>query len=107
MSGHTKGPWTAWIKGNTIQIDNRGGDGRNPCVVHWSGFDNSDLLASQNKANARLIAAAPDLLEAAQAFIADVDASDLDDLDYGRGLSSSGLIERFRAAITRASGGGA
>jgi hypothetical protein len=93
MSGHTKGPWGAWVKGGTIQIDNRGGDGRNPSVVNWRGLDGNDLSQRTNKANARLIAAAPDLLEALRSLVENLTEGD---------FISETRIDAAKAAISRA-----
>lgn len=54
----TGGKWGAWVKSGVIQIDNRGGDGKNPAIVNWRGFDGNDLPLKANKANAAFIAAA-------------------------------------------------
>ncbi len=61
MSKHTRGPWLAQIfpKG-TIDVISIGGG----TVIHWSGFDASGMIHEEDKANAKLIAAAPELLEA-------------------------------------------
>lgn len=54
----TPGPWFAWIKSRTLQIDTRGGDGRLPAIINWPGFDGNDMSHGASKANARFIAAA-------------------------------------------------
>ena len=64
MTDYTKGPWGVFNHNGTICIDNRGGDGRRPCIVDWPGFDGNEMSRKENEANAQLIAAAPDLLEA-------------------------------------------
>ncbi len=69
---HTPGPWTAFIAQNTVAvcIGNKtdGSFGHRPCVVNWQGFDSCDLPIEKQAANARLIAAAPDLLAALMAL---------------------------------------
>ncbi len=60
---HTPGPWMAFIKGDTIAVHHNG----TPDVVKWGGFDDSHRSLTEHAANALLIAAAPELLEAAQA----------------------------------------
>lgn len=65
-------------------------------------FVRGDALPLPSKADARRLAA--DGLAFAQAFLARIDISDLDDLDFGRGLAQSGLIERARAFIALATG---
>jgi hypothetical protein len=57
MSGYTKGPWKICYDG---QIDSS--DGKFICAFRWDSF--REINESNNAANARLIAAAPDLLEA-------------------------------------------
>jgi hypothetical protein len=55
MSGHTKGPWIIFS------------DGGRPAAILPAGRDGEICqFANASKANARLIAAAPELLEAAQ-----------------------------------------
>lgn len=69
---HTPGPWAAFIgnRGKTISIDiGPTAIGKRPCIINWSGFDDTDLPITQRVANARLIAAAPDLLEALQILL--------------------------------------
>ena len=61
MSKHTPGPWYAFIRGRTIAIL---ADGKRP-VVAWPGFDSSGYNLKAQKANARLISAAPDLADVA------------------------------------------
>ena len=98
MSKHTPGPWK-WIGPNKLCGDERGneevlkaGDDGEPLGLdeptiehHWD--------ADQAKANAALIAAAPDLLEVVQKFIAWSDAEN----DY-KGTTSHERIEMCREA---------
>lgn len=53
---------------------------------------------------ARLLACSAEFADLAADLLAHVDRSDLDDLDFGRGLAQSGLIERTRALLARAKG---
>jgi hypothetical protein len=62
MSKHTPGPWRVFAAPTAIFAEGR------KEVVHWSGFDSSDFQ-KDIKANARLIAAAPELLEACKKTI--------------------------------------
>jgi hypothetical protein len=84
----TPGPWEAWIAGKTICILGPKGDHHKP-VIGWSGFDSCHLPLTKQKANAHLIAAAPELYEA----LANICASFPDD--------APALIEA-RAALTKA-----
>lgn len=91
MTKHTPGPWVACGYGDYSDYDGKcrvvlgeGGDIRTAVVL---GFD-----TPENEANARLIAAAPDLLEALQ-----------DILDTG--FAGGPQAKRARAAIQKATGG--
>lgn len=56
----TPGEWSAFVKGRskTVAVDiGSEPSGRTPCVVHWTGFDCSDLPFAKQAANAHLIAA--------------------------------------------------
>jgi hypothetical protein len=56
----TPGEWSAFVKvrSKTVAVDiGSEPSGRTPCVVHWTGFDCSDLPFTKQVANARLIAA--------------------------------------------------
>ena len=91
---HTPGPWRS--SGSlTIYIEARLGDGwiQEVCSVGPTEADKG--YGEQQQANARLIAAAPDLLEALQAVLAN-------------SLDSKGLADahkQARAAIAKATGG--
>jgi hypothetical protein len=89
---HTPGPWEFGVRKNrTIWLSL--GDPRG--APHYQG----DLVASE--ADARLIAAAPDLLEACRLFAA-YDAGDEDDVSLM--LNYDEAITATRAAIKRATG---
>jgi hypothetical protein len=57
MSAHTKGPWVA--NGDQVEVQ----------AEHNDGYRICDVFGSDYKANARLIAAAPDLLEACRKMV--------------------------------------
>ena len=85
MNKDTPGPWTHEGQGDITGIEDNG-FGRGPvdvCSVYLR------TVEGRHEANARLIAAAPDLLEALECLI----KSDHDD-----------VIEMARAAIARARG---
>ena len=96
MSGHTKGPWE--FRPLTGE-DSRGmgyihGGPVDACIAHTG---DSSLWTSENEANARLIAAAPEMLEALQAIA------------NGEGVYGAQAHEYkqiARAAISKATGGG-
>jgi hypothetical protein len=84
MSNHTPGPWTHEGQGDITGIEDNG-FGRGPvdvCSVYLR------TVEGRHEANARLIAAAPDLLEACKAALSD-------DQPY---------IEKCKAAIFKATG---
>jgi len=89
---HTPGPWVYYYE----KIGNQ--------HIVWS--DNSRIVSlSMNddaESNARLIAAAPDLLEALQDLFIDCMAC-----DYNDGFNTSPLAKKVRAAIAKATGGAA
>jgi hypothetical protein len=98
---HTPGPWTLFHKGSTIQISDKRGpkDGHKSgnAVVFWTGFDASDKPLAEKIANARLIAAAPDLWKAIQFFI-DAEDTGLEDHELNK------FSDLARAAARKAKG---
>lgn len=95
MAGHTPGPWhliAPKLPRYPLQLlEIRAKDG---AVVHWGGFDASDFGKTERKANARLIVAAPDLLDAARAA--------LSVLEVVMGNDVMAVRQQLRAAITKA-----
>ena len=94
MTEHTPGPWHIQSVNTLIKSKDRK---KTIAFVCFSsrGMD-SDIIGEEHKANARLIAAAPDLLE---------------ELQYAIDVSTEGLSlgekwqESARAAIAKAKGG--
>jgi hypothetical protein len=84
MSKHTPGPW---------EIDTRHGLAVGPCRIRMSDSPTAASMAAK-MADARLIAAAPDLLAACHAIFDHYDETDL----------MTGDIETLRAAIAKAEG---
>lgn len=64
MSKHTKGPWL--VNGDQVEVSAEHNDGYRVC----------DVFGPDYKANALLIAAAPDLLDALKALSASIFVSD-------------------------------
>jgi len=101
MSGaHTPGPWIS--VGARIEHADDG-------VIDIADFDPCCMGMCQDgrghaeiRANARLCAAAPDLLEALQDLFIDCMAC-----DYNDGFNTSPLAKKVRAAIAKATGGAA
>jgi len=90
---HTPGPWEAFATPVGVGVISR----RRADVAHCGGFD-TDRPREEEEANARLIASAPDLLEAL-----------IELRDAHHGLRSSAKIKhaaylKARAAIARATG---
>lgn len=71
------------------------------------GEEDPDTSDDEKEANARLIAAAPDLLEALQAFVSPWDGDSVEEIESQSGLATSVRIEQARAAIAKATGGAA
>jgi hypothetical protein len=93
---HTPGPWTVFHgKQGQIEIDQDGERGAPSLAsVH---FPSNGLGKEINDANARLIAAAPDLLKAARSAV--------DWMDDGIGHKPP-FLDALRAAIAKAEQGG-
>jgi len=97
MNEHTPGPWTHEGQGDITGIEDNG-FGRGPvdvCSVYLR------TVEGRHEANARLIAAAPDLLEALEAWISYHDDEE-DGVDSM--LRYAKAIDMTRAAIARAKG---
>lgn len=90
-AAHTPGPWR--VTGPNV----RAGDALLAMVTdHWANEKTPD---AEKMANARLIAAAPELLAALHALVGEADLGEIDHDDDTRAL-----IERARDAIERATG---
>ena len=90
MNQHTKGPWRATLfqgydKVGIVTAD----DGRSICSPHWGGMTTEEV-----NANAALIAAAPDLLEAAKVVLESYACMALE--------GDSKTIEHLYAAVAKA-----
>lgn len=98
MSGHTPGPWRVAGKQSGIIV---APDGRGTVQIGRVGdFRDAELLRFERdrwSADARLIAAAPELLESLMAMVRDF-GSDQEDMD------GADVIDRARAAIAKATG---
>lgn len=92
-TNHTPGPWT--VNGKTVKSVDHG--------HHYTvaRVDNPKFTPEANAANARLIAAAPDLLAALRALTAVVES-----YEYGRPWPGRphAQMDEARAAIARATG---
>ena len=82
MSKHTPGPWSyhSWGKGSGKSFGIETADHRHGIAGVTPNGNASTLVSmKQHEANARLIAAAPELLEACQAIIDNWESGDLAD----------------------------
>ena len=93
MNKHTKGPWRLFNEEGIVSVLAPSGKE----VVKWTGFDASDYPKAA-VANACLIAAAPDLLEAADNAVIFLMGK------ARRDSAERAIIENLRAAIARAIG---
>jgi hypothetical protein len=110
MAGHTPGPWSVVIDDSgdrPVSVPSIQAAEEYDCaIVHWDGFWQEHWQSARGnremRANARLIAAAPDLLEALQAILADCGEAMLD--GYVENSLHSDEVNAARAAIAKASG---
>ena len=113
-SAHTPGPWVAEFDGDWWMvltkaehpIDEFWGPAQAPVVdLHHGGYDYSELGLGTISGNARLIASAPELLEAAEKALAIAESWIHDQLD-GTSMLDDELaqLEPVRAAIAKARG---
>lgn len=75
MSSHTPGPWKYYrskLRSNfsTIVIEVQDANGQ--AIVAWGGFDHDNQKSKQRQANARLMALSPELLEALNWCVAEI-----------------------------------
>jgi len=95
VSGHTPGPWTISTR-STFEII---AESRNPLpVVAQACGIAGDGGFYEAKANARLIAAAPDLLEALRPF-AEAPSRDMDDFPCHVGITTKEKCGRCSRAL--------
>jgi hypothetical protein len=103
MTQHTPGPWRHW--GSDIVIKDRDGDDMIICGMgkpaSFRSHPYSVPSSRQTKANAQLIAAAPDMLAALQGIMAE---SSRDDDDHDVIATIQGIC---RVAMAKAKGGAA
>jgi len=90
-NAHTPGPWNLARGKNSVSVCFSGSAGVE--LVPWG---NENLIS---KADAQLIAAAPEMLEALQLLLPTIEALAHSPVEYGRELTT------VRAAIAKATGG--
>ncbi len=92
MSKHTPGPWKFGHWGDDFWVGADGYDGRKVARVTWGMGEEVE----EGRENARLIAAAPDLLEALR------EAVEFFDSEYWLTSAGEAMARRWRAAISKA-----
>ena len=113
MSGHTPGPWEAFLPLSDYPNDwrVRSDDYGEIASLHEDYTAAKDLSRFEEiEANARLISAAPEMLDALHRIVRDADQldalADLQRPDYGGPRAcDSEAIKAARAAIVKAEGG--
>jgi hypothetical protein len=96
---HTKGPWGfAWGGGHALIIPSDGG----ATIAGVPYSDDHEIPKAE--ANARLIAAAPDLLEALNAILPFIPKTSASDGGAAKHSENVRAADKVRAAIARAEG---
>jgi hypothetical protein len=111
IGSHTPGPWTILYEGSIYAMAEQNGAQFDALVCHlpWSSFREFEV-SPENKANARLIAAAPDLLDAlksAERWLSGMHSETEEGVETElREVHSAAWeqIDKFRAAILKAEG---
>ena len=98
---HTPGPWFYTTEGkNALGLVEK--DGTN--IMHMATLENS-TAASSMEANARLIAAAPDLLDLAKAQDLLISMLYTHSLSHPEALKAEDKVRKLGGAIAKATGG--
>ena len=92
MSAHTSGPWHVYhsIYGPVVDC----ADNYPVAKLHWGHVGREDMPDNETLANARLIAAAPELLQVARDYVLLCQLHDLE----------GAVLDAAKAAIARAEG---
>ena len=85
---HTPVPWKLYSVGNTVSVHYGDGPaGGDDCIVHWTGFDGSNVSLAKRKANAKFIVRACNshdkLLAALESIMALEPSPDMPDRNQG------------------------
>ena len=115
MTEHTPGPWVVGGPWPKISICQPEADGDPWNFITWMWDDWAVEAPDEVKANATLIAAAPELLEACEAALEYLDHADIsyangnthngiDEGEHYGGIAHCSLIKELRAAIKKAKG---
>lgn len=92
MAEHTKGPWRVGVKNAGTDERTVDAEHYHVCTCHHHCVGS---IEKEMEANARLIAAAPDMLEALERLVANLDEGD---------FVSTTRIDEASAAIAKAKG---
>ena len=97
---HTPGPWR-YVRANPSPTT-----GEHLIAGAKPGYlaEVRDCGSGSVAANARLISAAPDLLESLRAFVSPWDGDSVEEIESQSGFATSVRIEQARAAIAKATG---
>ena len=104
---HTPGPWTSYpcnLERYSQVITANGAMVQIAMTKEVYGDRRTYEPYEETTANARLIAAAPDLLESLRAFVSPWDGDSVEEIESQSGLATSVRIEQARAAIAKATG---
>jgi hypothetical protein len=103
MADHTPGPWAHSINKPGTAYDIKG-DGRYVCSMSWSWHDSGAIFPAQrqSEANARLIAAAPELLAALVTVLDEYNGVIDPDRNGLQGFDQYEEVVAARAAIAKA-----
>lgn len=106
MTKHTPGPWVSFIPKNSTVVEVHDKNGLP--IIAWSGFDDCRRNYSEQTANARLIAAAPQMLEALELLLASLPESEIEIARECWGNTNTKIIlfarNQVKAAIDAAKG---
>ncbi len=106
---HTKGPWKTTGEGFAVIAPEKQSKEWGVCCIaevgdeQWRNDDGIFLPASEERANAQLIAAAPELLEACKSLLA-MHMKNIPNLKIGLSSDDIAIEGSARGAINRAEG---
>jgi len=102
---HTKGPWFTGVSVDNgihcVDAFSPNGNKTEICEVWGSFFDKKET--PESRANARLIAAAPDLLEFVQQIFNGIDTGNLT-IETPADETTANVLAQGRAALSKATG---
>lgn len=100
MTKPTPGPWVVETYGSKTVLEIKSMTADGPPVVNWPGFDDAHRKHSEHTANAKLMAASPELLDACKGALEWLKYHGEDALPEGEpGLEL--LINKLQSAIKK------